>query len=181
VRERNGLNARQMLEQPLQGYLLFGVEPWSDAGQGDALSTLKKAGFVVAVTPYASAQMRSVAHVLLPAGSFAESSGTYVNLEGRWQSFAGAARPLGESRPGWKVLRVLGNALDAAGFDYQSSEQVRDELQALIARAPKLGYQGSYTPGPGGHAANTVDVPMYQIDPLLRRAPSLQRTRAGTV
>jgi NADH-quinone oxidoreductase subunit G len=179
LRERTGLNARQMLERPLQGYLLLGVEPWADAGQHSALSSLQKAGLVVAVTPYASAQMRSVAHVLLPAGGFAESSGTYVNLEGRWQSFAGAARPLGESRPGWKVLRVLGNALEATGFDYQSSEQVRDELRSLVDRAPTLGYQGSHIPGASGRDAGTVDVPMYQVDPLLRRAPSLQRTRAG--
>ena len=63
----------------------------------------------MAATPYADDTLKSVAHVLLPISTFVETSGTYVNLEGLWQSFAGAAKPLGEARPGWKVLRVLGN------------------------------------------------------------------------
>ena len=83
---------------------------------------------VVAITPFASAALREVAHVLLPMGTFAETYGTYVNFEGRWQSFAGAATPLGEARPGWKVLRVLGNALGLQAFEYQSAEEVRDEV-----------------------------------------------------
>ena len=61
---------------------------------------------------------------MLPMGTFAETSGTYVNCEGRWQSQAGAATPVGEARPGWKILRVLGNLLNLAGFEYQSSEEV---------------------------------------------------------
>ena len=98
------------------------------------VDTLGRARCVVAVGAYASEEMKRVAHVLLPAGTFAETSGTYVNLEGRWQSQGGAARPLGASRPAWKILRVLGNLLDLPGFDYQSSEQVRDELQGAAAR-----------------------------------------------
>ena len=85
---------------------------------------------------------KSVAHVLLPIGTFAETSGTYVNLEGLWQSFAGAAKPLGEARPGWKVLRVLGNLLRSADFDYQSSEEVREELRARCG-----GRRGRVLPG----------------------------------
>ena len=85
----------------------------------------------MAATPYADDTLKSVAHVLLPISTFVETSGTYVNLEGLWQSFAGAAKPLGEARPGWKVLRVLGNLAGVANFDYQSSEEVRDELRAL--------------------------------------------------
>jgi NADH-quinone oxidoreductase subunit G len=82
--------------------------------------------------PIASEEMKRVAHMLLPAGTFAETSGTYVNLEGRWQSHGGAAKPLGASRPAWKILRVLGNQLDLAAFEYQSSDQVRDELKSRL-------------------------------------------------
>ncbi|HSL70020.1 MAG TPA: molybdopterin-dependent oxidoreductase, partial [Longimicrobiales bacterium] len=122
--------------------------------------------------------MRRFAHVLLPIGTFAETSGTFINAEGRWQSFLGAAQPVGESRPGWKVLRVLGNLLELAGFDYVTSEEVRDELKGRVGEAkPDTAFVARRTLNgerPGGAA---VDVPMYQIDALVRRAPALQRTR----
>jgi NADH-quinone oxidoreductase subunit G len=169
-----GLNAREMLEQPLAGYLLHGLEPAADSGLTTALGDAK---FVVAITPYASEELKRVAHVLLPSGTFAETSGTYVSLEGRWQSHGGAAQPVGQARPGWKVLRVLGNHLELPGFEYQSSEDVRDELQAALAGKPAPAVQ----PGPLAPAAavDVIDVPMYQVDPVLRRAASLQRTREG--
>ena len=180
-----GLSAADMLARPLKSYLLVGgVEPWVDAPQVDAAGALGQAEFVVAVTPFASEKLRQVAHVLLPAGTFAETSGTYVNLEGVWQSQTGAAVPVGESRPGWKILRVLGNLLGLAGFDYQSSEEVRAELATLIG-APTAysapGYSGTHaiaaTRSPSAPAV--IDMPMYQIDALVRRAPSLQKTREG--
>ena len=179
VRAAAGLNARQMLEQPLAAYLLVGTEPWADSLQPQALATLKRAGFVGAISSYVSEQMLEVAHVLLPAGGFAEGSGTYVNLEGRWQSFAGAALPPGAARPAWKILRVLGNLLNIADFDYQSSEQVRDELRALVERSPSQAFNASYTATRPSQVEALRDVPMYQLDPMLRRAPSLQLTRAG--
>ena len=74
---------------------------------------------------------------------------------------------------------MLGNLLDLAGFDYQSSEGVRDELRAAIDRSPKLGYESSFAPSPSATVETLRDVPMYHIDPLLRRAPSLQETRVG--
>ena len=119
---------------------------------------------------------------MLPIGTFAETSGTYVSLEGRWQSFAGAAKPVGESRPGWKVLRVLGNLLDIPDFDYQSSEAVRDELQTLCKSAvvPSAAVAAPLSPvafeAPG---MGVMDLPMYQIDSLVRRAPALLATRDG--
>ncbi len=85
----------------------------------------------MAITPFQSEQLRNVAHVMLPIGTFAETSGTYVNLEGTWQSFPGAVAPQGEARPGWKVLRVLGNMLHVPGFDYVSSEDVLKELRGV--------------------------------------------------
>jgi NADH-quinone oxidoreductase subunit G len=176
-RASTGHNARQMLENTLSGYLLLNLEPWADAVRPQALDTLARARCVVAVGPYASEEMKRAAHVLLPAGSFAETSGTYVNLEGRWQSQGGAAKPLGASRPAWKILRVLGNLLALEGFDYQSSESVRDELQARLQAAPPLSVASQSL-----QPAVTEPVPelsMYQIDPVLRRSAPLQRTRDG--
>jgi NADH-quinone oxidoreductase subunit G len=181
-----GLSAADMLARPLAAYLLLGgIEPWIDSPGSDAARTLGQAQLVVAVTPFASETLRKFAHVLLPAGTFAETSGTYVNLEGVWQSQTGAAASVGESRPGWKVLRVLGNLTGLAGFDYQSSEDVRAELATLVG-APTAysapAYSGAHDVGQQGGtqtAQTVVDIPMYQIDALVRRAPSLQRTREG--
>ena len=105
-----------------------------------------------------------------------------MNLEGLWQSFAGAAKPLGEARPGWKVLRVLGNLAGVADFDYQSSEEVREELRAPLRRHRRAllpGHARSEGQGASADRARVIDVPMYAIDAVLRRAPSLQRTREG--
>jgi len=180
-----GLTAADMLARPLKSYLLVGgIEPWIDSPGIDAARTLGQAELVVAVTPFASETLRKVAHVLLPAGTFAETSGTYVNLEGVWQSQTGAAAPVGEARPAWKILRVLGNLTGLSGFDYDSSEDVRTELAAMVGAATAYSAP-AYS---GGHAVaqqssaqpqSVVDIPMYQIDALVRRAPSLQRTREG--
>jgi NADH-quinone oxidoreductase subunit G len=179
-----GKNARDMLAAPHQAYLLFGgTEPWADGLGVEALRTLGSASFVVAATPFADETLKSVAHVLLPISTFVETSGTYVNLEGLWQSFAGAAKPLGEARPGWKVLRVLGNLAQVSDFDYQSSEEVREELRARCADIAAASYQGTHQPVLSKNAAaselRVLDVPMYAVDAVLRRAPSLQRTREG--
>jgi NADH-quinone oxidoreductase subunit G len=174
-----GLTARAMLESPLKAYLLLGgIEPAHDLGVANAARTLAAAECVVMLTPYATDAMRKFAHVLLPVGTFAETSGTYINIEGRWQSFLGVAHPVGESRPAWKVLRVLGNLLDLSGFGYETSEAVRDELRNRLgdARADNRFAARRVLNGerPAGAAA---DVPMYQIDALVRRAPALQHTR----
>jgi NADH-quinone oxidoreductase subunit G len=177
-----GLTTAQMLARPLGAYVLLGSEPWLDAPDSGAERTLAQAQCVVAITPFVSDTLCSVAHVLLPAGTFAETSGTYVNLEGLWQSQSGAANPVGEARPAWKILRVLGNLLDLAGFEYLSSEQVREELAGLCGAdtaytAPR--YVGRHRVLPESAAAQVVDVPMYRIDALVRRAAALQNTREG--
>jgi NADH-quinone oxidoreductase subunit G len=177
-RSRPGRNARQMLEQSLPGYLLLNVEPWADAALPAALDCLGRARYVVSVSAYASEDMKRIAHVLLPAATFAETSGTYVNLEGRWQSQGGAAKPLGSARPAWKILRVLGNLLELAGFDYQSSEQVRDELKARLDSAAP-GPARTADSLPAASSEPVIDLPMYQVDPVLRRSGPLARTRDG--
>jgi NADH-quinone oxidoreductase subunit G len=178
-----GRSARQMLSEPPRACLLLGgVEPSIDALDPESVRTLARAEFVVAITPFVSQEIKSIAHLLLPMGTFAETSGTYVNCEGLWQSQAGAAVPVGAARPGWKVLRVLGNLLKLPRFDYQSSEDVLAEVRAACAAVSAAGYQGTHEVtlrGPATEAARVTDVPMYQIDALVRRAPSLQRTREG--
>jgi NADH-quinone oxidoreductase subunit G len=181
-----GLAAREMWAKPLRAYVLFGgVEPGIDTLDPEAQRTLAQAEFVVAITPFASEEVKRIAHVLLPIGTFAETSGTYVNCEGIWQSQAGAATPVGAARPGWKVLRVLGNLLNLPRFEYLSSEEVLAELRAAcegLAPAIYAGTHGVQPPGNGARLAPPVtvaDVPMYQVDALVRRAVSLQRTRDG--
>ncbi len=176
-----GLNARAMLEKSLHSYVLMGVEPVADSLVPGAAAALAGAQFVVALTPYASEELKAAAHVLLPIGSFAESSGTYVNLEGEWQSFPGVAQPVGESRPAWKVLRVLGNLLGLQGFEQQSSEDVRADLRALLDASAGQASVSVSAPRVAAVAtdAHVVDVPMYQVDAVVRRATSLQATRDG--
>ncbi len=183
-----GLTARDMLRKPLKACVLVGgVEPSVDALDPDSAGVFARTGLVVALTPFVSEELKRIAHVLLPIGTFAETSGTYVNCEGRWQSQTGAAAPLGEARPGWKVLRVLGNLLGLPGFEYQSSEDVREELRALCGGSATQDYRGAHAVTPAGAAsaaasageARVIDVPMYQTDALVRRAPSLQKTREG--
>ena len=141
---------------------------------------------MVALTAYRSQSLESCADIMLPMAGFAETSGTFVNADGRWQGFRGAVAPPGAARPAWKVLRVLGNLLDLEGFDYVDSEQVRDELQALCAElAPDNALGAAVTEAPSAAAGLTRigDVPLYALDPLVRRAEALQRTvdavRAG--
>src|SRR5665213_1387137 len=175
-----GKNAGEMLQAPLRAYILFGgVEPEADSLSPESMKALAAADLVIAVTPYLTEQLKQIAHVVLPIGTFAETSGTYVNLEGVWQSFTAAARGHGESRPGWKVLRVLGTELAIERFEYQTSEEVRDELRRICAEGLPPAWVGSRAVTGTATAANTIDVPMYQVDAVVRRAPSLQRTAEG--
>jgi NADH-quinone oxidoreductase subunit G len=119
------------------------------------------------------------ARLLLPMGSFAETSGSYVNVEGRWQEFQGCARPVGESRPGWKILRVLGNLLGLEGFDYESSAGVLAQLREAAGAATYDGrFRTSRAPG-GGRGGESAALPIYGVDAIVRRAPALQKTRAA--
>ena len=182
-----GQTRAQMLQQPLPAYMLFGgVEPWADALEpGGARRRWRRRELVVAITPYVSEEMKRVAHVLLPIGTFAETSGTYVNLEGLLAELRPAPRaPLGEARPGWKVLRVLGNVLELERVRIPDLRGgARRAARASAREAPAAGLPRrravAAAAGAGGAAEHGVDVPMYQIDAVVRRAPSLQRTARG--
>jgi NADH-quinone oxidoreductase subunit G len=169
-----------MLTSPRHAYVLFGIEPNRDLAEGVlAEQALKSADVVVCFTPFASDSVLECADVLLPIGTFAETSGTFVNGEGRWQSFEAAADPVGDSRPGWRVLRVLGNALGVPDFEFQSSEEVRDTFRAQVGDAPPdNSYDGSVEIHLDDHGAASieVDVPIYSIDALVRRSLPLQKT-----
>ena len=180
-----GLSAHAMLESSLPAYVLFGaIDPASDFAAGaHALAT---AQLVVAVTTHLPEALRATAHVVLPIGSFAETSGTFVNVEGRWQSWAGAAKLPGEARPGWKVLRVLANLLNLPGMDYVSSNEIRDALKAqcgtrIEASANGVGAAREVGVLPAGLAAagSWVDIPPYQSDALLRGSDALSKTKDG--
>ena len=146
-----------------------------------SVSALQSADTVVALSAYRSPELEACADILLPIALYTETSGTYVNAEGLWQSHRGAVRPQGEARPAWKILRVLGNLLDQPGFDYTDSRQVHDELRALwngSALDNRLEAPASLTAQlPKGALLRAGDVPLYAVDPLVRRARALQKTR----
>ncbi len=178
VRTHAGLSAQAMLASPRKAYVLFGCEPEADfADPTLTQQALATAEFVVSLTVFDSKQLREQATLLLPIAPFSETSGTFVNGEGRWQSFTGAVRPLGEARPGWKVLRVLGNLLNLSGCDYQSSEALRDELRTLVgARWPSHARVAATVTVPTANSdmERIGDVPLYATDALVRHAASLQ-------
>ncbi|HEX9207830.1 MAG TPA: NADH-quinone oxidoreductase subunit NuoG [Steroidobacteraceae bacterium] len=176
-----GLNAADMLAARLKAYVLVGgIESADLAPATTTEASLRGAQCVVAITPYASEEIRAVASVILPSAVFAETSGTWVNVAGLWQSVAGAAKPAGESRPGWKILRVLGNLLGLAGFDYVSSEDVRDELQRELAAAQgSAATAAAYAPGRLAAFDSTRDVGIYGVDAVVRRSAPLQATADG--
>ena len=176
------LNAYEMFAQPRQAYVLLSIEPELDCyNPQQAVAALKQAALVVMLTPFKHTAALDYADVLLPTTPFTETSGTFVNTEGRVQSFSGVVRPFGDARPGWKVLRVLGNVLALPGFAYDSSEQVRDEVIPVgseFVSGLDNGLSGvalSLGVAPGG-LQRVADVPIYFADPLARRSPALQKT-----
>jgi len=176
-----GLHIGAMLEQPLKAYLLLGFEPEIDCWDGrKALQTMQGAEFVVSMTAYESETMKQYADVLLPIALSAEMSGTYINVEGQSQSFTGAVPPVGEARPAWKILRVLGNLLNLETFEYNSSQEVRDEVAGMIEDIA-LGSEGNWSlpeslsnDQTNGSLQRITQVTMSSIDAMTRRARSLR-------
>lgn len=177
-----GHHFRQMTQQPPKLLLLWNVEPEFDCHDPvAAVDALKAAECVIGFTNFASKSCREHIDYLLPLAAYAENSGTYVNAEGRWQSFEPVIAPAGDSKPGWKVLRALANTLGVDGFDYSRVTEVRDELKAMITDDFALNNRSDFS-GPlqlparpeGLFASSSVG--LYCGDAHLRRAPALQAT-----
>ncbi|WP_332610735.1 NADH-quinone oxidoreductase subunit NuoG [Achromobacter sp. ESBL13] len=178
---KGGKTAAAMLAEPLKAYIVLHAEPLLDADNGQqAIAALRGAQFAVALTPYRSAAAEW-ADVMLPVSPFTETSGTFVNAQGLAQSFKGTVAPMGQTRPGWKVLRVLGNVLHLAGFDDETSESVRDAALAggiegrlsNDVKAP-LGLGQALT-----GLERVADVPIYRTDAMVRRSEPLQAAPAS--
>ena len=178
----DGLDAQAMLADPRRAYLILHAEAEFDfANPVGARAALERADFVVALSPFRHGT--AYADVLLPIAPFTETSGTFVNCEGRAQSFRGVVQPRGETRPGWKVLRVLGSMLGLAGFALDTSEQVRDgvlpagegALAQRLSNRTEIAIVAPARTSPG--TERVADIPIYFADALVRRAASLQQTR----
>jgi len=176
-----GLNAAEMWKNPLKAYTLFNLEPDVDCLNGmETLQALNTAQLVIAFTPYESQSLREATTVLLPITPFSEMSGTFVNSEAKWQSFKAAVPPLGGSRPGWKVLRVLANLCECPGFEFDSTEEILTSIKEVNAQS--LPVQKWVRPLQLEFLENTglrriAPVPLYATDGLVRRAASLQKTQ----
>lgn len=177
--QANGLHAAQMIAGGLKAAILLNNEPALDSAAGQqALQGLNKSEMVVTLSPFKT--NLDISDVLLPIAPFTETSGSFVNAEGRVQSFHAVVKPLGETRPAWKVLRVLANLLGVQGVDYESSQDVlrtaigADTTQVpaqVLSNATKTAVQV-----PAGPVAEPVVASIYQLDSIVRRAPSLQLT-----
>lgn len=176
-----GLNAYAMLEKPRNAYILLNIDPELDfANTKHALDSLKHADFVVAISLYRNTVLEQHADVILPMAAFTETSGTYVNAASDWQSFTGSAQPFSASRPAWKILRVLGNFLHLAGFDYESSEEIRHEVKKLVEQAtyPSKKLVAETHVKSRISLSRIGEIPIYATDSLVRRAKPLQEAQA---
>jgi len=179
-RQKLGMNISQMLSEKLDALVLVNVEPDRDIHVAtNVTSRIAKQKFVAVLTPFASESLNESADLLLPIGTFAETSGTFINIAGTWQSFNGVASPVGESRPCWKVLRVLGNLLNAENFEYETSEDVLKEFKSKVGKIKSGNYKiSNQNSKPNGEdsPSEEIDTPLYSVDGLVRRADALQKT-----
>jgi NADH-quinone oxidoreductase subunit G len=178
-----GRDAQSMLDSARKAYVLFGIEPAQDLAHGEkAARALQSAETVICFTPFVTEELLACATVLLPIATFAETAGTFVNAEGRWQSFDAAAELGGDARPGWRVLRVLGNELGLPECEYQTPSDVSAALEQALGGQPNLAagytYESSFAPSLESSSvdARDVDVPMYCVDAIVRRSDALQQT-----
>ena len=181
-----GRTTRGMLQASLKACLLLGVEPELDCLDGAATgAALQAAEFVVMLTTFKPSPYRTsaveYADVWLPLAPFTETDGTFVNAEGRRQEFVASLAPLAEARPGWKILRMLGHQLGLSGFDQNGVEDVRREMNLPDALPPVSAFPytvaAAEKTGPAsGQLMRIAEVPIYAVDPIVRRAPALQKT-----
>jgi NADH-quinone oxidoreductase subunit G len=162
-----------------KAFVLLGVEPELDCADPQKTLAALEQGFVVLMTPWRHSL--EVADILLPIAPFTESSGTFVNTEGRAQSFHATVNALGEARPGWKVLRVLGSLLGLPGFEFDTIDELRAACLKGAGIATRLSNRinlpAAQQAAPPSGIQRIADVPIYFADPLVRRSPPLQKTR----
>jgi NADH-quinone oxidoreductase subunit G len=174
-----GLNGRTMLANARKAYIVLGAEPEFDcANPVAARAALERSELAIVLSPFRHGMQ--YADALLPISPFTETAGTFVNCEGRVQTFGGVVAPLGETRPAWKVLRVLGSMLELPGFAFNSIDDVRATLPAAadietrLANGTRVAIVKPATAATG--LERVADVPIHFADPLVRRAASLQQT-----
>lgn len=182
-----GLDAQAMLNKPRKAYFLLNVEPDVDcANPMAAMFALEQAECVISFSMFKNSLLEQVAHVILPIAPFTETSGTFVNAMGEWQSFTSVASAYGESRPAWKVLRVLGKLLQLKGFEYASSEAVCKEARASLAAHASVATDKNFildlssvlqTSAGIADLSRIGEIPLYSTDSLVRRAKALQATQ----
>ncbi|HAU1161823.1 TPA: NADH-quinone oxidoreductase subunit G [Legionella pneumophila] len=178
-----GLNVQEALNSKLKGYLLMGVEPGYDfANPAGARQSMLAAEFVVLLSAYEHESMHDYADVILPIAPYAETSGTYINIDNTWQTVKGAMLPLGESRPAWKVLRVLGNLLHCKKFDYTSTEDILEEVKEAVSMTMEHEYEPYYPeslPVINQSLVRVGEWSLYRIDAITRNAKELQLCAAS--
>ena len=180
--KHSGLDAKALFTtHPVSTYFLLKTEPELDSAYPEAaLHALKNAKLVIAFMPFASAVMEDYADFILPITPYAESDGTFVNVEGRWQSFIAASVPQGDAKPAWKVLRVLANVLGLTEFTYKTAQEVHHELKAQVdamSRSPAATTMQMTIPQAlSAPLMRLAPWPMVRVDHLVRRADALQAT-----
>ncbi len=172
----------KVAQSPLHACLMLGIEPEFDcAAPATTINTLKSAEFVVALSAFQTSAI-NYANVILPIAPFTETAGTFINTEGTVQKFNGVVKPLGEARPAWKVIRVLGNMLGLDGFNQDNVDAIRNEiapdLQAFVNAKLNNEIRGAAIAlqAPATGIERIAEVPIYAADALVRRAPSLQKS-----
>jgi NADH-quinone oxidoreductase subunit G len=178
-----GLSTQEALEAKLKGYVLMGLEPTLDiANPIRARQAMLAAEFVVAISGYQSESIQECADVILPMALFAETSGTYINVDQTWQTVTGALAPYAEARPAWKILRVLANTLQCVDFEFTSTEDVLKALQAelTLGDAPKAEcFYPEAWPAVQTGLVRVGEWPLYRTDAIVRHAQALQACAAA--
>ena len=177
--EAQGLDVCSALEAKLKGYLLMAVEPGFDfANPYRARQSMLAAEFVVVLSAFQDESIQEYADVILPMAAFAETSGTYINTDGLWQTVVGAIPPQNQARPAWKILRVLANVLHVDAFDYSSSQDILFEIQGLVDMMHESNYKlfyPEYLPKLSDEFVRVGEWPLYRSDAIVRHANELQQ------
>ncbi|KTD19720.1 NADH-quinone oxidoreductase subunit NuoG [Legionella londiniensis] len=181
--EHKGLDVQEALKAKLKGYLLLGVDPGFDfANPYGARQSMLAAEFVVVLSAYQNESLKDYADVILPIAPYAETSGTYINVDRTWQTVKGAMPPHGEARPAWKILRVLGNILHCPGFDYVSTEEIYNEIKShadLMQEITYTPYFAESLPENEHQIVRVGEWPLYRSDAIVRHATALQECAAA--